>query len=907
MACGKPERKEASCSPRLPLSMISSRAQPTHTPTTPTTPSSQPSHVPVTVAPYLTHMIAHHGQLTLVPPQNAGHIRKAPAGGKKKRAERTKGEREREGARERERERDEEPRFTTAVPPSSSRKLQPARSRKLLQTASQPPREHHPLLDVLDTPIPDYPPPSFLEAISAPAPYALAPPGASQPLSVNTALSTDTVTTPASSGTPQVASSPVTPHTTSPLVSMLTRSRSSSSSSSVSSVELVSLEPSQQWEADRTRGLPLTERVTRELVRQQAATSSLTLALGTPHPSTQPSPPTTPTHSHRPHRCSHCGSVRPLDCADEHDPDVELFDSDERGHETVSLHGSPRSLFPRRKNTPRRTLAISSPSPASAPSSPMSPTSPASSMSSPWASNVTLSLSNVFSHAHKPSASSLPPTLRHKESVGLRRLFAKGKDRDKAHEPPSPASQLLEDWEVLDPTASSDEHPTRDTRTVSPTTTMRPRPALPAFINRPLRRGPGQVSPFPPGGPSLTSGPSPLCEKSPLSLTQKSSAGSCPLVYTYPDSAVLSPHSPLAAPPDADSKKPRRRAPPPPPKPKSIARLEPERHGQHKPASVVWTAHTEISGPDEASGPSPPPPKHVAYVHAPASSETSSDLGVDIPSCMASPASDRSVSGVDTTATANAIGPPLSAPRSVPRAVPAPSVSHTLAPTPSTLSLVPVLVPDQAQGHAQGAYPPTPTTPTSGHHYLGRPLPQPPQSSPGSPVTAAMVISEKERVINGEGQIQIAMASPAHSNVSVSNGETTARRRDENEGGGHVHADTGHTSGGPSAFAQMTDLDVFVARLGDGNEHGQNYEAFLTLSDVLGPAIPHSSSVPHASSADATPFVGLVEMTQRRVLRDGRIKVRLTLLGAAVDKCAICMRQFKDHEMGALGPICGHA
>lgn len=147
MACGKPERKEASCSPRLPLSMISSRAQPTHTPTTPTTPSSQPSHVPVTVAPYLTHMIAHHGQLTLVPPQNAGHIRKAPAGGKKKRAERTKGEREREGARERERERDEEPRFTTAVPPSSSRKLQPARSRKLLQTASQPPREHHPLLD----------------------------------------------------------------------------------------------------------------------------------------------------------------------------------------------------------------------------------------------------------------------------------------------------------------------------------------------------------------------------------------------------------------------------------------------------------------------------------------------------------------------------------------------------------------------------------------------------------------------------------------------------------------------------------------------------------------------------------------------------------------------------------------
>lgn len=101
-----------------------------------------------------------------------------------------------------------------------------------------------------------------------------------------------------------------------------------------------------------------------------------------------------------------------------------------------------------------------------------------------------------------------------------------------------------------------------------------------------------------------------------------------------------------------------------------------------------------------------------------------------------------------------------------------------------------------------------------------------------------MVISEKERVINGEGQIQIAMASPAHSNVSVSNGETTARRRDENEGGGHVHADTGHTSGGPSAFAQMTDLDVFVARLGDGNEHGQNYEVSHLAADLLQRTFP---------------------------------------------------------------------
>lgn len=29
------------------------------------------------IAPYLTHIVSHHGQLTLIPPENAGRIRKA--------------------------------------------------------------------------------------------------------------------------------------------------------------------------------------------------------------------------------------------------------------------------------------------------------------------------------------------------------------------------------------------------------------------------------------------------------------------------------------------------------------------------------------------------------------------------------------------------------------------------------------------------------------------------------------------------------------------------------------------------------------------------------------------------------------------------------------------------------------
>lgn len=84
-------------------------------------PATQPT---VRTAPYLTHIVTHHGQLTLIPPQNAGRIR-SPKTKKKRQPDST--------ARD-------EPRFTTAVPPSASRRIHPqsapnARVRR--QAASQ--------------------------------------------------------------------------------------------------------------------------------------------------------------------------------------------------------------------------------------------------------------------------------------------------------------------------------------------------------------------------------------------------------------------------------------------------------------------------------------------------------------------------------------------------------------------------------------------------------------------------------------------------------------------------------------------------------------------------------------------------------------------------------------------------
>jgi hypothetical protein len=54
-------------------------------------------------------------------------------------------------------------------------------------------------------------------------------------------------------------------------------------------------------------------------------------------------------------------------------------------------------------------------------------------------------------------------------------------------------------------------------------------------------------------------------------------------------------------------------------------------------------------------------------------------------------------------------------------------------------------------------------------------------------------------------------------------------------------------------------------------------------------------------------LVGRVELERRRVTDDGRVKLKLSLLGVNVQKCAICMSQFKSGDYGILGGKCRHA
>ncbi|KAI0312456.1 hypothetical protein OF83DRAFT_646714 [Amylostereum chailletii] len=106
----------------------------------------------------------------------------------------------------------------------------------------------------------------------------------------------------------------------------------------------------------------------------------------------------------------------------------------------------------------------------------------------------------------------------------------------------------------------------------------------------------------------------------------------------------------------------------------------------------------------------------------------------------------------------------------------------------------------------------------------------------------------------------------------------------------------------PTVYSDLTDLDVLLSRLEDGNSTGSNYEELLLVGDILGRIAPQGIT-PRAPS----PPVGYIEVTRRRVTKDGRVKLKLSLLGVSVDRCGICLSQFKDSESASLLPKCQHA
>ncbi|KAF8343076.1 uncharacterized protein EI90DRAFT_2902928 [Cantharellus anzutake] len=77
------------------------------------------------------------------------------------------------------------------------------------------------------------------------------------------------------------------------------------------------------------------------------------------------------------------------------------------------------------------------------------------------------------------------------------------------------------------------------------------------------------------------------------------------------------------------------------------------------------------------------------------------------------------------------------------------------------------------------------------------------------------------------------------------------------------------------------------------------------LSSLIGPAVDPSSNVENLKALDNLP-VAFVEVERRRVTKDGRVKLKLSLMGVSVDRCGVCLSQFKKKDQGVLLP-CQHA
>ncbi|KAH9970181.1 hypothetical protein BGW80DRAFT_1332137 [Lactifluus volemus] len=77
----------------------------------------------------------------------------------------------------------------------------------------------------------------------------------------------------------------------------------------------------------------------------------------------------------------------------------------------------------------------------------------------------------------------------------------------------------------------------------------------------------------------------------------------------------------------------------------------------------------------------------------------------------------------------------------------------------------------------------------------------------------------------------------------------------------------------------------------------------MTMTTTTTTTIPVTNTQYDAKGAQ----VGHIEVVRRRVTRSGRVKLKMVLHGATVDRCVICRTQFKDGESAALGTRCQHA
>ncbi|CAO1621242.1 unnamed protein product [Sympodiomycopsis kandeliae] len=197
---------------------------------------------------------------------------------------------------------------------------------------------------------------------------------------------------------------------------------------------------------------------------------------------------------------------------------------------------------------------------------------------------------------------------------------------------------------------------------------------------------------------------------------------------------------------------------------------------------------------------------------------------------------------------------------------------------------------------------PLPSTNTSsGRLRESRPLPQPP--GPPGLVSSPLLNSGAETPTRAEDEPGNALfededqdendgSLSAHAQGPDSVESTTA-----NDAGPASSATTGHPQRQDSIG--ITDLDILASRL---ELTGSHYEDINAITEFLGPATSTSLT---PSEVSCIPL-GLIEVEKRRVTKEGKIKMKLGCLGLRVDKCGICLGQFKESQRAYVLMRCLH-
>ncbi len=205
-----------------------------------------------------------------------------------------------------------------------------------------------------------------------------------------------------------------------------------------------------------------------------------------------------------------------------------------------------------------------------------------------------------------------------------------------------------------------------------------------------------------------------------------------------------------------------------------------------------------------------------------------------------------------------------------------------------TSSSAPPAVPrSRANGQRRRLLP----TPPPLAEYPRRPLPTPPtdgealQQSPPAPTRPTSDEEEvSERNVSPQAETEVEPVTEAVTRTGAAAAAEAAA-----DGG------VARIAARRQASLGITDLDILASRL---EAEGDHYEALATLGDFLGPALETRATAEEISELP----VAKVELISRRTTKTGKIKQKLEVAGVRVDRCTICLTQFKPDQLGCLFP-----